>query len=313
LQLIRNLHNCRPDGQRGCVLTIGNFDGVHCGHQALLARACAVAAKYHVLSVVMTFEPQPLEFFAPERRVPRLTRFREKYCHLATTGVDRLFVVRFDQQFAALSPTAFVETILCERLGAGHIIVGDDFQFGNARQGNVTLLQTLGKHYGFSVEIMPSVQIAGERVSSTRVRKALQAADHVLVERLLGRPYTMMGRVVYGNQLGRILGFPTANIYLHRQATPVQGIYAVRLHGITSQGLTGVANVGTRPTIGGTRTLLEVYLFDFNQTIYGKYVTVEFCKKLREEERFDTLELLRKQMVIDAEQAKAYFADNETA
>jgi riboflavin kinase/FMN adenylyltransferase len=222
-------------------------------------------------------------------------------------GVQQVWVWRFDAALAALSAEKFIEEILCARLNIKHLIVGEDFRFGQGRVGDVALLKQAGECLGFTVEVMPGLQIEGQRVSSTRVRQALAASDHALAEQLLGHPYCLFGRVVYGNQLGRVLGFPTANIYLHRQETAVKGIYVVRLHGIASHGLPGVANVGTRPTIGGTRTLLEVHVFDFDQTIYGRQVKVEFCKKLRDEVRFDTLDLLKEQMLIDAEQARDYF------
>lgn len=292
---------------RGYVATIGNFDGVHQGHQALLEQVKARAAELSLDSLVMTFEPQPAEFFTPTKAVPRLTRFREKFYYLAQAGVDKILVMRFNAPFAALTAEEFVKKVLCGKLRIKHLIVGEDFRFGRARQGDIYLLRNMGQELGFTVEIMSSVELEGERVSSTRIRKALAEADHPLAERLLGRPYDMHGRIVYGNQLGRELGFPTANIFLHRQAAPVQGIYVVRLHGIAKKGLPGVANVGIRPTIGGTRMLLEVHVFDFAENIYGRQVRVEFCKKLREEEKFVTLDLLKEQMVKDAEQARCYF------
>jgi riboflavin kinase/FMN adenylyltransferase len=306
-KLIRGLYSKKlPQG--GCVLTIGNFDGVHLGHQALIKRIKTSSEELGVPSMVMTFEPQPLEYFAPERAVPRLTRFREKFTLLAQTSVDQVWVVRFNAEFAALTADEFIQQILHKKLRVKHLIVGADFRFGRDRQGDIAMLRTIGAQLGFTVEAMPDVIVTGERVSSTRIRKALVANDLALAEGLLGRPYSMMGKVVYGHQLGRQLGFPTANIYLHRMATPVHGIYVVQVHGLRKKPLPGVANVGVRPTVGGTRIILEVYLFDFNHTIYGKAVTVEFCKKLREEERYDNLELLRLQMEKDAEQARAYFA-----
>lgn len=294
----------------GCVVTIGNFDGVHCGHQALLQRLTAQAHALNLPALVMTFEPQPPEFFCRGKPVPRLTRLREKLYYLHQTGVEKVWVLRFNGALAVLTAEDFIKAVLCARLHLKHLIVGEDFRFGHGRCGDVALLKKAGQQYGFTVEIMPSVQIAGERVSSTRVRQALRIADHTLAEQLLGRPYCMLGRVVYGNQLGRTLGFPTANIYLHRQETPVKGIYVVRLHGVAKKALPGVANVGIRPTIGGTRTLLEVHVFDFAQTLYGRQVKVEFCKKLREEEWFSDLDLLKKQMCQDAAQARDYFIKN---
>lgn len=303
IQIIR--HKGNPT--KGAVATIGNFDGVHRGHQALLKRLIECSHALNLPSLVVTFEPQPAEFFAKSSPIPRLTRFREKVHYLSQIGIDQVCVLRFNASLAALTAQKFIEEVLYAELKIKHLIIGEDFRFGFKRIGDVALLKQAGECFGFSVEIMPNVDIDNQRVSSTRIRQALQIADHVTAERLLGRPYSMLGRVVYGNQLGRVLGFPTANIYLHRQETAVKGIYVVRLHGIAKTGLPGVANVGTRPTIGGTRTLLEVHVFDFAETIYGKQVEVEFCKKLRDEERFANLDLLKDQMIIDAEQARAYF------
>jgi riboflavin kinase/FMN adenylyltransferase len=306
-KLIRGLYNKNFD-KRGSVLAIGNFDGIHLGHQALIKQIKMSAKELGVPSIVMTFEPQPLEFFAPERKVPRLTRFREKFSLLSKADVDQVWVVRFNTKVAALSADAFIKKILLEKLHVKQIIVGKDFRFGQGREGNIDLLRKAGELYGFTVKVMPDVMIDNERVSSTRVRKALVENNLVLAETLLGRPYSLMGKVVYGNQLGRRLGFPTANIFLHRAATPVHGIYVVLVHGLKNKPLQGVANVGIRPTIGGTRIILEVYLFDFKETIYGKVVSVEFCKKLREEERYDNLEQLKIQMEKDALQAREYFS-----
>jgi len=307
IQIIRNKSTFAANF-KGCVATIGNFDGVHRGHQALLKLLKDRSQALGLPSLVLTFEPQPAEYFARGAPVPRLTRFREKVHYLAQAGVDKVCVLRFDAVLAALTAESFIEEILCGRLKVKHLIVGDDFRFGHGRQGDVVLLKNAGERLGFTVEIMARVLIEGQRVSSTRIRQALGVADQALAERLLGRPYCMLGRVVYGDQLGRVLGFPTANIYLHRQETAVKGIYVVRLHGIAKTGLAGVANVGTRPTVGGTRTLLEVHVFDFAETIYGRQVEVEFLKKLRDEERFDNLDLLKDQMWIDAGQARDYFA-----
>lgn len=306
IQIIRHC-DANPPRHRGCVATIGNFDGVHRGHQALLERLIQRSNEMNLPSLVLTFEPQPAEYFAWGAPIARLTRFREKVHYLAQAGVNKVWVLRFDAALAALEADKFVKKILVDQLNVKHLVIGDDFRFGHKRQGNLALLKEAGERWGFSVESMPSVLMDGERVSSTRVRQALNVADQPLAEQLLGRPYCMLGRVVYGNQLGRQLGFPTANIYLHRQETAVKGIYAVRLHGIAKAGLPGVANVGTRPTVGGTRILLEVHIFDFAEMIYGRQVEVEFCKKLRDEERFDNLDLLKDQMVMDATEARAYF------
>lgn len=306
--IIRGLINV-PATQRSCVVTIGNFDGVHLGHQALLARVKEQARFKGVPAIAIVFEPQPAEFFAQQQAVvPRLTRWREKFHALARCGMDSVLVLRFNAKLAQLSADEFVRTILQQGLAVQHVIVGDDFRFGKGRQGDIDFLKQVGAQYGFSAEAMPSVLIENERVSSTRIRLALAQGDHVLAARLLGRPYSMEGRVVRGDQRGRSIGFPTANIYLHRQATPVQGVYVVRMQGLAQSSLPGVANVGIRPTVGGTRSLLEVHLFDFDQDIYGKQVRIEFCEKLRDEKRFDNFDLLKEQIWKDAEQAKKYFS-----
>jgi riboflavin kinase/FMN adenylyltransferase len=305
-KVIRGLCNIAA-APLGAVVTIGNFDGVHLGHQALLKKTTERARELNTTSLVIIFEPQPFEFFAREKTAPRLTRWREKFCLLADYGVDAVLVIRFNKQFASLTPDQFVQQILKDALQAKHVIVGDDFQFGRGREGDFNFLQTAGTRAGFSVENMPSVMLDGERVSSTRVRKALADSQHELVERLLGRPYAMKGRVVYGDKRGRAMGFPTANIYLHRSVTPVQGVYVVRMHGVNGKSLPGVANVGIRPTIGGTRSLLEVHLFDFEREIYGQHVKVEFCTKLRDEQRYPSLDLLIEQIFKDAKQARNYF------
>jgi riboflavin kinase/FMN adenylyltransferase len=305
-QLIRGIYNLKPFAS-GCVVTIGNFDGIHVGHQALLEKVKEKACSLGLPSVVVTFEPLPKEFFQQNNKIPRLTRWREKYDLLSRFGVDYIFVINFNKKFAQMRADDFVNNILYQGLNAQHVIVGDDFRFGFERQGSFTFLQNAGLRYGMTVEDMPSVLINHERVSSTLVREALIRGDHNLAERLLGRPYSMQGRVVHGDARGRIIGFPTANIYLHRKVTPVKGVYVVRMYGIAQAGLPGVANVGTRPTVDGTRSLLEVHLFNFNQEIYSRYVSVEFCEKLRDEKRFDNIELLKQQIWKDAEVARHYF------
>lgn len=301
-QLIRGLNHIPPHFQGG-VATIGNFDGVHQGHQVLLSQVTKTANLLKLPSLVITFEPQPLEYLLPQKSVPRLTRLREKFCLLAESGIDNVLMIRFDEDFAELSADEFIQ-LLVEKLNIKHLIVGDDFRFGRGRQGDIARLK---QATDFTVETQTDVLLESQRVSSTRVRQALLAGDHALAQRLLGHPYFMMGRVVHGDKLGRVLGYPTANIYLHRKVSPVMGIYVVRVHGLAKKPLPGVANVGIRPTIGGTRSLLEVHLFNFNQVIYGKYVSVEFCHKLRDEERYETLDALKAQIAIDAEQARNYF------
>ncbi|EKD55386.1 MAG: hypothetical protein ACD_60C00012G0011 [uncultured bacterium] len=303
-KLIRGFHSSMP---KGAVITIGNFDGVHRGHQALLQKVSLKARALATHSLAIIFEPQPREFFAKENKVARLTRFREKFFLLSKYGMDAVLVIRFNQHIAKLTAAQFVEQILVDALAAKWVIVGDDFQFGSGREGNVHFLQEAGKQAGFMTESIPSILLDQERVSSTRVRRCLAAFDHTEVQRLLGRPYTMQGRVVHGDKRGRIMGFPTANIYLHRLATPLEGIYVVRMHGIAKKALPGVASVGTRPTVGGTRCLLEVHLLNFNEDIYGRHVEIEFLEKLRDEEHFATIDLLIEQIKKDCDAARHYF------
>ena len=306
-RLIRGLHNIKPS-DKGSVLTIGNFDGVHVGHQALLELVKAQAKEKKALSMVMIFEPQPLEFYTKGKvMVPRLTRLREKYAALARCGIDRILVANFNCGFAALSPEAFAKEVLGQKLGIQLLMVGEDFRFGHKRSGDIPQLQSLAAEVGFSVEIIPPILTNGERVSSTRLRTALAKGDHAQVFQYLSYPYSMSGRVARGDQRGRQWGFPTANIYLHRALTPLQGVYTVLVQGLGAESLPGVANIGVRPTVDGTRTLLEVHLLDFEQNIYGKQVKVEFCEKLRDELKFENVELLRAQIAQDVAAARAYF------
>ncbi len=306
-KLIRSLYNVSEAMQAG-VMTIGNFDGVHLGHQALVESVVAAAKARACPSLVMTFEPHPFEFFAGDQlTIPRLTRLREKFVALAALGMDFVIILPFNQGLANETASNFIKNSIVNPLHPQHLIIGDDFHFGHQRMGNITLLQTLGQTLSFTVATLPTVVIAGERVSSTRVRKALAAGDHALVARLLGRPYSLLGRVRAGDQLGRQWGYPTANIYLHRKLTPVHGVYTVRVHGIDSEPLPGVANVGTRPTVDGMTTLLEVHLLDFNRDIYGRYVQVEFCEKLRNEIRYSHVNQLIEQIAKDVAVAKKYF------
>lgn len=307
-KLIRGLHNIQPSDQ-GSVLTIGNFDGVHVGHQALLDLVKAKAKAFKAQSMVMIFEPQPLEYYTKGKvTVPRLTRMREKYEALAQCKVDKVLVAYFNPSFAILSPEDFVAKVLVEKLNIRHLMVGEDFRFGHKRSGDLPQLRLLAQQHGFSVEVIEPILTSGERVSSTRLRQALTKGEHGLVRKYLGYAYSMSGRVARGDQRGRQWGFPTANIYLHRALTPIQGVYTVKVHGLATEGLPGVANIGVRPTVDGTRALLEVHLLDFEQNIYGKHVKVEFCEKLRDEQRFESIELLREQIAQDIIQAREYFA-----
>jgi riboflavin kinase/FMN adenylyltransferase len=306
MELIRGIHNLRPR-HRGCAATIGNFDGVHLGHQAVLGQLSERAVAMHLPVTVITFEPQPREFFTPERVPPRLTRLREKVEALRRFGVDRVLCLRFGDYLAGLPPEEFVRIILLDGLQVKYLVVGDDFRFGRDRAGNFALLERAGAAHGFPVVNMHTFNVGGVRVSSTRVREALEAGDLAGAERLLGRPYRMSGRVAHGDKRGRTIGFPTANIFLHRTATPVQGVFAVELFGIEGEPVRGVANVGNRPTVDGTRSLLEVHLFDFHRDIYGRHVQVEFLHKLRPERRFESFDALKRQIQDDAARARAWF------
>lgn len=306
MELIRGQHNLRPR-HRGCVATIGNFDGAHLGHQAVLGQLAEKAAELHLPTTVIIFEPHPQEFFQPQAAPPRLTRFREKIKALRRFSVDRVLCLRFDQRLASTPAEDFIRTILVEGLDVRYLVVGDDFRFGRGRQGNFAMLQAAGREYDFQVVNMHTFTIDGERVSSTRIREALARGDLNAAEKLLGRPYRMCGRVAHGDKRGRSIGFPTANIHLHRRATPVLGVFAVEVFGLDVEPVPGVANVGTRPTVDGTRSLLEIHLLDFDRDIYGCHVYVDFLCKLRDEKRFATFETLKEQIRRDAEEARAFF------
>jgi len=308
MELIRGLHNLGPV-HHGCVATIGNFDGVHLGHQAVIGQLAEQADRRGVPSLVMIFEPQPMEFFAPNRAPARLTRLREKLQALRRYSVDRVLCVRFDRRFAGMEAEDFIKDVLVQRLGVRYLVVGDDFRFGHNRLGNFAMLQASGQAHGFQVVNMHTFTVDGDRVSSTRIREALAAGDLAGAEKLLGRPYRMCGRVAHGDKRGRSIGFPTANIHLHRHNTPVRGVYAVEMFGIEGEPVAGVANVGTRPTVDGTRTLLEVHLFDFDRDIYGEYINVNFLRKLRDEKRFDSFDALKEQIGQDVTEARRYFQE----
>lgn len=307
MELIRGFHNLRPR-HRGCVATIGNFDGVHLGHQAVLGQLAEAGSRLGLPAVVITFEPQPQEYFGAAAQAPRLTRLREKLQALRRYSVDRVVCLPFNESLAAMPAQQFIRQLLVDGLDVRYLVVGDDFRFGHRREGDFAMLKAAGEQHGFPVVSMHSFCVDGERVSSTRVREALARGDMATASMLLGRSYRMSGRVARGDQLGRKLGFPTANIHLHRQATPVRGVFAVEMFGIEGEPLAGVANIGTRPTVSGTRTLLEVHLFDFEEQIYGRYVEVLFHRKLRDEVRFASLDALKQQIGLDSAAAREFFA-----
>lgn len=306
MDLIRGLHNVRAR-HRGSVVTIGNFDGVHLGHRAILSQLDGLARAAGLPAALIIFEPQPQEFFLGPGAPPRLTRLREKISLLGENGLQRLLVMRFDRALSAMTPDAFIRRVLVEGLGVRQVVVGDDFRFGHKGEGNAALLRDAGAAHGFEVWRQDTFEVEGERVSSSRVRRLLGQGEFGAASALLGRRYRIGGRVAQGQRLGRTIGFPTANIELKRLGTPLSGVYAVTVHGISGDPLTGVANLGKRPTVDGTRRRLEVHVFDFDRDIYGQCLEVEFVSKLRDEQRFDSLDALKAQIGRDASQARALF------
>jgi riboflavin kinase / FMN adenylyltransferase len=299
--------------QSPVALTIGNFDGVHLGHRAMLDELARAAQRLNVPSCVMIFEPQPREFFAPDQAPARLTSLREKLELLASGGVDRAHVCRFNYAFAQIAAADFIERVLVRGLGVRWLQVGDDFRFGSRRAGDFVMLKQEAPRLGFEVQALPSVMIDGIRVSSTAVRDALAAGECARAARYLGRPYSISGRVVRGDQLGRKLGYPTANVQLKHNRPPLEGIFAAEVHGARGdEGGTvrGAASLGVRPTVKaqGAAAVLEVYLFDFKEDIYGRHVQVDFLHKLRDEQKYADLETLKRQIALDVANAKAYFA-----
>jgi len=289
---------------RGCVVAIGNFDGLHLGHQAILARMRERSREQGLPAMVLTFEPHPREYFMPQAAPARLMRLRDKAELLATMNVARLHVLRFGAALSAWNGVTFIGRILDDALGAKRIVVGAGFRFGCGRSGDVALLRAEGARRGFEVDEVPPHEMGGERVSSTRVRQALAVGRLDAARALLGRDYRISGRVIEGPRLGRQLGFPTANIRLHRRMSPVAGIFAVRVSGAGSDRLPGVASVGTRPTVGGGKMLLEVHLFDFDGELYGQRLAVDFVARLRDEVHYLDLASMTTQMHSVVSQAR---------
>jgi riboflavin kinase/FMN adenylyltransferase len=298
----------RPGSAAPRVVTIGVFDGLHIGHRAILERTQREAAPAHHRTLVFTFEPTPKEFFSPTNPPPRLTRFRERFELLTQFGIDDLFCPSFGL-VRDLTPERFIETLLVGGLDARHVVLGDDFRFGANRQGTLADLRAAGARHGFGVSEVAPVFWQGVRVSSTAIRQALKTGDLDAARGMLGRDYSISGRVVRGLGLGRKLGFPTANVNLKRLQAPIDGIFAARVTGLGSRPLAGVASVGTRPTIGGGEPLLEVLIFDFDRDIYCEYITVHFVKRLREERHFADLPAMQRQMHVDVAAARAALTD----
>jgi riboflavin kinase / FMN adenylyltransferase len=307
MELIRGLHNLRAR-HRGCVLTIGAFDGVHRGHQEMIRVARSCAAQHDLPSAVLSFEPTPREFFARGAPPSRLTRFREKVAAFDRYGVDRFVCVPFNERIRNMTAATFIEDVLVRALGVRHVVVGHDFRFARDLAGNVATLREYGPRCGFDVIEVPPFEIERERVSSSMVRAALQAGDMARAAQLLGRWYRITGKVVHGAKLGRKLGFPTANLRLHRRATPVAGVFAIRVSGCGLNDAPGVANLGTRPAVNGKELLLEAHVFDFDGDLYRQYLHVDFIARLRDELWFPNMDAMVEQMQKDAAQARAILA-----
>ncbi|WMN59505.1 bifunctional riboflavin kinase/FAD synthetase [Pseudoalteromonas xiamenensis] len=308
MQLIRGIHNIRPC-HFGCVLTIGNFDGVHLGHAAVINGLMQDAKRLGLPSTVMLFEPQPQEFFAKDKAPARLTRLRDKLKLLAELGVERVICVSFNHRFANMAADQFVQDILVNKLGVKALTVGDDFRFGHKRVGDFDMLHSLGEQSGMAVKSTASFKNLNARVSSTLIREALAKGEIGVANGMLGHPYAIAGRVIHGWKKGRELGFRTANVALKREVSPVHGVFAVQVS-LNGKQFKGVANVGTKPTLNGTKALLEVHLFDFQQEIYGQFIHVELLHKLRNEKKFETLAHLVTQIHQDVADAQQWFSVN---
>jgi len=304
MQLYRYLSSLRRAPRNGRAVTIGAYDGIHLGHRAILTELKQRAAGLNTPVLVLSFEPMPREFFAPVNPPARLTRFREKFECLADIGIDELFCPSFSS-VRDLPPETFIRKLLVDGLGVRHIVVGDDFRFAADRLGGIDDLERAGETFGFGVTAVPGVYRREQRISSTEIRLALNAGDLETARSMLGRDYSMSGRVLRGLGLGRELGFPTANVNLSRRQTPVDGIFAARVLGLDDKPLDGVASVGTRPTVGGKNPLLEVHIFDFDRNIYGEYITVQFVERLREERKYSDLESMVAQMHEDVRAARS--------
>ena len=312
MKVFRGLPNA--EARAPCALTIGNFDGVHRGHQALLARVREAATKLGVEASVMTFEPHPREFFMQQagdlsKAPARVANLRDKLQSLENAHIDHVIVEHFNAHFAALSPQDFIENILVKGLHVKWLMVGEDFRFGAKRAGDLTSLLDAGQKYGFHVEALPTVLHDGTRISSSAVRNALAQSDFKNAQELLGHPYSISGHVIHGKKLGRTIGFPTLNLRVAHKRPALSGIFAVQVHGLAEHALQGVASFGVRPTVDDSgRVLLESYLFDYDQQCYGKLIRVEFLKKLRDEEKYVDLPTLTAAIARDVEDARAYFS-----
>jgi riboflavin kinase/FMN adenylyltransferase len=307
MELIRGLHNLRPR-HHGCVATIGAFDGVHLGHQAVIRHLLDKSAALGLPSLIIVFEPLPREYFAPLQAPARIMSFREKFRALEALGVDRLLRIRFNEQFRGMSAQNFVDDIFVAALGVRYVVLGDDFRFGADRQGDIDFMRRQGQRYGFEAVSTPTCEVDGERVSSTRIREALEAAEFAAAQTLLGRPYSISGRVIHGRQLGRVIGTPTANLELRRLRAPLAGVYTVEVNGGGLTNAQGVANVGVRPTVNDSiKANLEVHVLDRDINLYGRHIEVTFRHKLRNEMKFGSVEELQANIARDIEQTRAWF------
>ncbi|MGZ3158220.1 MAG: bifunctional riboflavin kinase/FAD synthetase [Burkholderiaceae bacterium] len=315
MKVFRGLPNAAA--RAPCALTIGNFDGVHRGHQALLARVREAATKLGLEAAIMTFEPHPREFFAqlagdPSKAPTRIASLRDKLQSLANAKIDRIIVEHFNAHFAALSPQDFIEKVLVQGLHVKWLMVGEDFCFGAKRAGNLAMLMSAAKQFGFHVEALPMVTNDGSRISSSAIRAALQQGDFKHASQLLGHPYTISGHVIHGKKLGRTIGFPTLNLRVAHKHPALTGVFVVQVHGLADQPLPAVASLGVRPTVDDSgRVLLETHVFDYNQDCYGKLIRVEFLKKLRDEEKYDDLPTLTAAIARDADNARDYFKQQD--
>ena len=308
MELIRGLHNLRP-AHRGCVATIGAFDGVHIGHQAVIGHLLEKSAELDLPAAIIVFEPLPREYFSPVQAPARIMSFWEKCRELETLGVDRVLRIRFNEQFRRMSAQQFVDDVFVAGLGVRYVVLGDDFRFGSDRQGDYKFIQQQGKRYGYDAGPTPTRLIDGERVSSTRIREALENANFAEAEGLLGRPYSISGKVIYGRQLGRTIGTPTANLELRRLRAPLSGVYVVEVSGAGLEAAKGVANVGVRPTVDDSiKANLEVHLLDREIGLYGQHIEVTFRHKLREEQKFGSVQELIENIARDIENTRAWFS-----
>ena len=309
MELIRGLHNIRVR-HRQCVATVGNFDGIHLGHQYLIRRLSLLADKYRLSAVIIIFEPQPQEYFAPAQAPARLTRLREKIDEMGKLSVDRLVCLRFNQALASQPPELFVRQLLINKLAIRYLIVGDDFRFGHHGRGDYALLESMAKQCDYTLEHVETYMYQGQRISSTKIRQALANGDLHLAQQLLGRRYTLSGRVIQGEKRGRKLGFPTANVALHRLHSPLRGVYVTQVHGLGQTVYKAVTSIGNKPMFAGDTISMETHILAFDANIYARHIKVEILQKLRAEKKFPSVAELKQAMATDVEEARLYFAQN---